>query len=121
MWSLVTPWLCRPVNPFVSISDDELLAEREDDKRKFMAMSLFWLKSDEVAEILRKECSTLHDVYRSNIVEIDLDYDVTQPKPAQPVPPIRAKSTLPLKVRVKLGLPSPSAWSPVSPPKNGSL
>jgi hypothetical protein len=95
------------VNPFGGNSNEEVLAEREDDKKKFLAMSLFWLKAEEVTEILRRESEELHGVFRSNIADVDLDYEaekVIAPTVQQP------NKKLPVKVRIKLGLSSPSAW-----------
>ncbi|KAA8902305.1 hypothetical protein TRICI_005907 [Trichomonascus ciferrii] len=47
LWSMVTPFMCRPIPPFGTDSSadyDKIINERNEDRRRFMAMTFFWLK-----------------------------------------------------------------------------
>lgn len=47
LWSMVTPFMCRPIPPFGTGSSadyDKIINERNEDRRRFMAMTFFWLK-----------------------------------------------------------------------------
>jgi hypothetical protein len=101
MWSMVIPWLCRPLNPFEDVINDEVIMDRNEDRKKFNAMSLFWLRADEVIEIFRKYLPEMYEAYATNIARIDLDYDDDV---NEAVSDLQCVGYLkyPVKVRVKL-------------------
>lgn len=116
---MLTPWLCRALNPFEDISLKEVISEREVDKVKFMNMTVFWLRAAEVAEIIKNEAPELSLVYNDNITRIDLDYETEElPLVAKsPDSSVRLREilekhkSLPLKLRMKLrALGEPLKW-----------
>jgi hypothetical protein len=116
---MLTPWLCRPLDPFHDISLRDVLNEREADKAKFMNMTVFWLRAAEVAEILKSEAPDLFHVYTDNIARIDLDYKVDDQMIVikESDPSLRLNQildehkSLPLKLRMKLrALSEPVKW-----------
>lgn len=118
IWSMLTPWLCRPLNPFEDVLLKDILAERDADKAKFMNMTVFWLRATEVGEVFKAEASDLFQIYSNNIVRIDLDFKAEN-EPV--VVPQNAKSrvnealtkhkSLPLKLRMKIrALNEPIKW-----------
>ncbi|CAN6658702.1 hypothetical protein TRVA0_031S00210 [Trichomonascus vanleenenianus] len=77
MWSMLVPWICRRVHPFdeAPLSTEQLLAERSEDKKRFCAMTVFWLKVEQVVDILRRDFGQAYQLFNSTqLVHMDLDY-----------------------------------------------
>lgn len=119
IWSMIVPWMCRPLVPeYISkTSDQDMLREMAQDREKFMAMSFFWLKVEQVVELFKRDFLSAYEIYstvKGSVVTINLDYDEAQLRQeiegaeSQPTPPSQVMciatsiDKIPVKFRVKL-------------------
>lgn len=54
LWSLLTPLMCRPIPPYSNSSTidyEKIIHERNEDKRRFMSLTFFWLKVRETPRL----------------------------------------------------------------------
>lgn len=122
LWTLLIPYLCPTVPTYEDAQSDLILRERNENRKLFMNMSVFWLKVEQVEEILRRDYPDLIGIYeQQGLVGIDLDYEAIQEPRASAEEKrqtqknqafLAAKScNLPVKLRVKLLTKSaPTFW-----------
>lgn len=92
---------------FGNITNEDVIQDRNDNKKRFMSLSVFWLRLDQIEEIMARDYLQIFKLYDSQgILNIDLDYEA----PAEPLLPVTKAPilgpppgiNLPLKLKVKL-------------------
>lgn len=76
IWNFFVPYFCRPFPRYEDVSNEELLKERETQKKRFVNNSLFWLRVDQVEDLISRDFPHIYEKYkRSGLLFIDLDYE----------------------------------------------
>lgn len=109
-----SPVLSISLSTTTDTSPDDILKSYNEDKRKFMSMNVFWLRCDQVVDILRRDHLLIYELYKAlGPVVIDLDYDdVKERKESEKL--VKQKESeekdraklvekcLPIKLRIKM-------------------
>lgn len=94
---------------------DEVIRDRSDNRKKFMALSVFWLRLDQIEEIMTRDYRNVFNLYSARgLLNVDLDYEredsAMDGTPAASSNPAQGLN-LPLRLRVKLMSKStPKLW-----------
>lgn len=114
LWTLLIPYLCPQVPTFEDTQNETVLQDRSANRKLFMGLSVFWLRIEQVEEILRRDYPAIHRLYdQKGLLSIDLDYEAQSqnriaadaPKAEKREPTVLAESqgcNMPVKLRVKL-------------------
>lgn len=106
-WNALSPWMCKQLVPFdENVLTPNVLREREAEKLKFIMMPIFWLKMEEVKEVLKNDFPEIYQILPYNVAYLDSrDSDDIKDKPLEEIPASTAKKTevsLPVKIQLKL-------------------
>lgn len=109
-WNVLSPWMCKQLIPFdETVLTPNVLREREAEKLKFIMMPIFWLKMDEVKEVLQNDFPQIYEILPYNVAYLDSrESEDSNDEPSESAPAStsakKAEVNLPVKFQLKLNV-----------------